>query len=58
MNDPLTSEQRSEDLQDLEDGEFLIVAMYDGSTRRIDSSLDVEVFEALLTPTGGEVVDF
>lgn len=38
------------------DGKAPLVAMFDGSCRRLPEGLDAEMIKALLTPAGGEVV--
>ncbi len=55
---PLTRNDAVRMFLALKPGETMIVGMYDGSTHRISSELKVETFEALLTPNGGEVVDW
>lgn len=41
----------------LKPDEALIVGLYDGSVKRIPADTKIEVFEAMLTPDGGEKVD-
>jgi hypothetical protein len=55
---PLTHNDAVRMFLALKPGENMIVGLYDGSTHRITSELKVETFEALLTPNGGEVVDW
>lgn len=55
---PLTHNDAMRMFLALKRGETMIVGMYDGSAHRISSEMKVETFEALLTPNGGEVVDW
>jgi hypothetical protein len=56
-NKPLTHNDAVRMFLALKPGETMIVGMYDGSVRRLTTDVSVETFEALLTPSGGEVVD-
>ncbi len=42
----------------LADGEKILVGMYDGSVRYLDNKTPKEVVRGMLTPTGGEVINF
>ncbi len=41
----------------LKPGETMIIGRYDGSVQRIDNTMKLENFEAMLTPAGGEVIN-
>lgn len=56
-NTPFTPEDAVKMFKALKPGETMIVGRYDGSVERIDNTMKLETFEALLTPAGGEVID-
>ncbi|MDP1561826.1 MAG: DUF1559 domain-containing protein [Pirellulaceae bacterium] len=56
-NKPFTPEDAVKMFKALKPGEKMIVGRYDGSVERIDNTMELEIFEALLTPTGGERFD-
>ncbi len=53
---PMSAFEATEIFRTLPPGGGLTVGMYDGSVRTLTSDLGVEVFEAMLTPAGGEVI--
>lgn len=55
-NRPMSAFEAAEIFRTLPPGGGLTVGMYDGSVRTLTSDLGVEVFEAMLTPAGGEVI--
>jgi len=56
-NKPFTSEDAVNMFKALKPGEKMIIGRYDGSVQRIDNTMKLETFEALLTPAGGEVIN-
>jgi hypothetical protein len=55
-NRPMSAFEAAEIFRTLPPGGGLTVGMYDGSVRTLTSDIGVEVFEAMLTPAGGEVI--
>lgn len=55
-NRPMSAFEAAEIFRTLPQGGGLTVGMYDGSVRTLTSDLGVGVFEAMLTPAGGEVI--
>ena len=53
----LTIEEAISLVENLKDGESLVVAMYDCSVWTITNKIDIETFKAMLTPSGGEVFE-
>lgn len=53
---PMSAFEAAEIFRTLPPGGGLTVGMYDGSVRTLTSDLGMEVFEAMLTPAGGEVI--
>ena len=56
-NKPFTSEDAVKMFKALKPGEKMIVGMYDGSVTRIDNTMKLETFEAMLSPAGGETIE-
>lgn len=56
-NDPTIDEVVAY-VDSLEDNEGVVVGMYDGSVRTLPADIDHETLRAMLTPAGGEVVNF
>ena len=55
----LTQDEAVKIFENLKEGQSLVVVMYDASTRMINKDeLSIEEFRALLTPNGGEVVNY
>lgn len=55
-NKPFTPEDAVKMFKALKPGDTMIIGRYDGSVERIDNTMKLETFEALLTPAGGEVI--
>lgn len=53
---PMSAFEAAEIFRTLPQGVGLTVGMYDGSVRTLTSDLGMEVFEAMLTPAGGEAI--
>ena len=45
-------------VKNLKDGEELVIVFYDASVRTVSNKMDIEMFKAMLTPNGGEIVDW
>lgn len=56
-NKPFTSEDAVKMFKALKPGETMIIGTYDGSVRRIDNTMKLETFEAMLSPANGEVIE-
>lgn len=55
--DDLSIDEAVNLVKNLEDGEKLIIGLYDGSVMTVSNQADMETFKAMLTIDGGEIVD-
>ncbi|MFO0940139.1 MAG: DUF1559 domain-containing protein [Pirellulales bacterium] len=54
----ITADEAEKMITGLADGEKILVGLYDGSVRYLDNQTPPEAVRAMLTPAGGEVVNF